>query len=114
MQSVLDFLRLWANFNFPRLLRLLDRIQKDLFRRAGMPPGDYEYFANKVENYFLDPGIVALDEYGIPLEVAKLHRNLVSDGNLDGTLEKLRQLDVEKPSLSAFEKALVLDAQSCL
>ena len=115
VQSVLDFLRLWANFNFPRLLRCLDRIQKDLFRRAGMPPGDYEYFANKVENYFLDPGIVALDEYGIPLEVArKLHRNLVSDGNLDGTLEKLRQLDVEKTSLSAFEKALVLDAQSCL
>jgi hypothetical protein len=115
VQMTLDFLRLWANFHFPRLLRGLDRIQKDLFRRAGQEPGDYDYFANRVENYFLDPGIVALDEYGIPLEVArKLQNVLACEGNLDGTLAKLNLLDVERTNLTRFEKAVVEEAQSNL
>jgi hypothetical protein len=115
VQITLDFLRLWANFHFPRLLRGLDRIQKDLFRRAGHPSGDYDYFANKVEHYFLDAGIVALDEYGIPLEVArKLQNVLASGGNLDDTLAKLNSLDVERTNLTSFEKALVEEAQSNL
>lgn len=40
VQQVLDFLRLWANFNFPRLLRGLNRIQKDVFTRANIAPDD--------------------------------------------------------------------------
>jgi hypothetical protein len=115
VQQVLDFLRLWAGFHFPRLLRALDRVQRDLFTRAGMKPGDYGYFGNRVESLFLDPGIVALDEYGIPLEVArKLEPRLASEGNLDATLAKLRTLDVTTTSLTPFERKLVLDAQSCL
>jgi hypothetical protein len=114
VQQVLDFLRLWANFHFPRLLRALDKIQQDLFRRAGVRPGEYEYFANRVENYFLDPAIVALDEYGIPLEVArKLQPLLVTDGDLDATLEKLRTLNLERTNLTRFEKKLVTDAREC-
>jgi hypothetical protein len=81
VQRVLDFLRLWANFHFPRLLRALDVIQKDVFARAGYDSGEFEYFARSVENYFLEPEIVALEEYGIPIEVArKLRRVLESQG----------------------------------
>jgi hypothetical protein len=114
VQQVLDFLRLWANFHFPRLLRALDKIQQDLFRRARIRPGDYEYFANRVENYFLDAAIVALDEYGIPLEVGrKLQPFLMTDDNLDATLEKLRTLDLERTNLTQFERKLVMDAREC-
>jgi hypothetical protein len=34
--------------------------------RAG---GNYECFAGQIENWFLDPAIMALDEYGIPVQV---------------------------------------------
>lgn len=115
VQQVLDFLRLWANFHFPRLLRALDRIQKDVLSRGGFDPGDFEYFARSVENFFLEPEIVALDEYGIPLEVARKLRNLLaSQGNLDATLERLRRLDYQTTRLDEFEKRLVADAQSAL
>lgn len=115
VQQVLDFLRLWANFHFPRLLRGLNRIQQDLLKRANLPYGEYEHFANRVENYFLDAAIVALDEYGIPLEMArKLLHSLDSNGDLDATLEKLRLLDVETPDLTSFEKRIIAEAQSCL
>jgi DEAD/DEAH box helicase/Helicase conserved C-terminal domain len=112
VERVLDFLRLWANFHFPRLLRTLDRIQKDVLSRAGFDPGDFEYFARSVENYFLEPEIVALDEYGIPIEVGrKLRRELASQGGLDATLAKLRALELQNTRLDNFERVLVAEAQ---
>lgn len=112
VQRVLDFLRLWAEFNFPRLLRALDHIQKDVFRRAGLPAGDYEFFAGRVKSFFLDPEITALDEYGVPLEVArKLSSRLRGDGSLDVTLERLRALNLDAARLVGFERRLVEDAQ---
>jgi hypothetical protein len=115
VQRVLDFLRLWANFHFPRLLRALDRIQKDVFARAGYESGDFEYFARSVENFFLESEIVALDEYGVPIEIGrKLRRVLESQGNLDATLLKLKRLNVADTNLTNFEKQLLLNAQDSL
>ena len=111
--TVLDFLRLWVRFHFPRLLRGISRIQQDVLRRMGRQFGNYDYFAARVENLFLDPSILAMDEYGIPLEVArKLSETFATDGDLDLALERLRQIDVGKLQLSAFESELVRDAQS--
>src|SRR5260370_11642325 len=105
VKQVLDFLKLWANFHFPQFLRALDRIQKDVFRRAGMASGDYDVYASKVENRFVDPALIALEEYGIPLAVAlKLRRYLGPYENLDGILENLRRLPIEKTNLSGFER----------
>jgi hypothetical protein len=113
--QVLDFLRLWATFHFPQLLRALDRIQKDVFRRVRRNPGDYTVYAAKVENLFTDPELVALDEYGIPLEIAKrLAPYLRPFASLDEVLSKLAHLDLARTNLSQFEQALVKDAQNSL
>jgi hypothetical protein len=115
VQEVLDFLRLWANFHFPQLLRAVDRIQKDVFRRLNMRSGEYEFYASRVESFFTEPALVALEEYGIPLEVAKkLRRHLMPIDGLDGALQQLRALQLEKTNLSDFEKTLVKDAQDSL
>lgn len=113
--QVLDFLRLWANFHFPQLLRALDRIQKDVFRRLRRQSGDYGLYASKIENRFVDPPLVALEEYGIPLEVArKLRRYLLPYDDLDGALQRLRSLSLDNTNLTGFEKALVRDAQKSI
>ncbi|HVP44724.1 MAG TPA: hypothetical protein VMS96_14940, partial [Terriglobales bacterium] len=112
VQQVLDFLRLWANFHFPRLLRSVDRIQREIFASVGMRPGNYDFFASRVENLFIDSNITALDDYGVPLEVGrKLTNVLDTSGDLDAVLERLRQLNVDMTNLSAFEKQLVREAQ---
>jgi hypothetical protein len=116
VQQTLDFLRLWANFHYPRLLRALNRIQKEVLGRAGIRPGEYDYFASQVENVFLDAAVVALDEYGIPLELArKIERHVLAPGDLDATLERLRVLDAAAiGGLSRFEVELIRDAQADL
>jgi hypothetical protein len=115
ISQVLDFLKLWANFHFPQLLRAVDRIQKEVFRKLRMPSGDYNLYASKVESRFVDPSLVALEEYGIPLEIArKLDPRLRPYEDLDQVLEKLRRLPVERTNLSAFEKKILREAQSTL
>ena len=115
VQQVLDFQRLWAMFHFPRLLMAVDNIQKDIFTRLGLPVGDYSSFGGLVENLFLDPAIIALDEYGIPLEIArKLQDDIAADGDLDITLEKLSAVDLSKFTFSLFEERVVKDAISCI
>jgi hypothetical protein len=115
VQQVLDFLRMWANFHFPQFLRALGRIQRDVFRRVGMRAGNYDLYAARVEHFFTDPALVALEEYGIPLEVAKKLAPFLSPyADLDGALDKLRRLNLERTNLSRFEIALARDAQETL
>jgi hypothetical protein len=117
VMRTMDFLRLWANFHFPRLLRAIDRIQRDVFARlaSARTPGNYEYFAAQLENYFFDPALVALDEYGIPLEIARqIEFDLQPDGDLDAVLDRLRRLDVSTLRLTAFERTMVRHTQDSL
>jgi hypothetical protein len=113
--NVLDFLRLWASFNFPRLLRAIDVIQKDIFTQHRLAAGDYTFYASKIENFFLDPASVALDEYGIPIQLGrKLESYLSPGGNLDLALENLARLNVSTLNLAPIELELLRDAQSSL
>lgn len=108
--AVLDFLRLWATFHFPRLLRALDLIQREVMPTIGVTPGSYGHFAACVESLFHEPAIVALEEYGLPLEVArKLEGILLPADGLDAVLARLAKLNVESLPLSEFEKELVRD-----
>ncbi|MBS1956610.1 MAG: DEAD/DEAH box helicase [Cyanobacteria bacterium SZAS-4] len=113
--DVLDFIRMWAMYHFPRLLRAVDRIQQDVFARFNLRTGDYSSFATKVENLFVDSSLIALDEYGVPLELArKLETRLSTNGDLDATLVILKSLNLAKLNLTRFEFELLKDAQEHL
>jgi hypothetical protein len=115
VSQVLDFLRLWAGFHFPQLLRALDRIQRHVFLKFRMDTGNYDLYASKVENRFVDPPLVALEEYGIPLEIArKLRPYLRPYDNLDDVLKKLQPLPLGRTDLSEFEMKVVREAQKTL
>jgi hypothetical protein len=115
VEKTLDFLRLWANFHFPKLLRAIDRIQKDVFKRLRQPAGDYAFYAASVENFFLDSALVALEEYGIPIQVSlKLKRHLEPEGDVDAVLERVRALPITEIPLTLFERRLVQATQDSL
>ncbi len=115
VQRVLDFVRLWAMFHFPRLLRVLDSVQREILVGGGYAAGDYESYASQVECLFLDPAIVALDEYGVPMEIArKLEQVIDAQSDLDRALTRLKELDLSKLSLRPFEVSLVAACQEFL
>lgn len=115
VRDVSNFLRNVAGHTFPMRLRALERIQEVIFERADLRPGRYGPYAVQVENLFLPNPLIALDEYGVPPELArKLIDDLRPEGNLDAVLARLAAYDLDLGDLSEFERELLLDAQRSL
>lgn len=110
VEDTLNFLRQWAQFHFPRLAMAVCRIQNAIADRLSIEKADYSFFCGQVENLFLDPALVALDEYGLPLALAqKLEDKLSSEGSLDIAIKNLSALNIQDLELSLFEKEILDD-----
>jgi hypothetical protein len=109
--DVLTFYRSGLTFGFPKYLRVLDRIQREVLGRHGLPFGDFRQYAGATEAAFQSPLLMALDEYGIPLELGRqLSSYLIrGDTTFDDVLDRLRQIDPRR--YRGFEAELLEEAQ---
>jgi len=112
VSRILDFRRLWANFHFPRLLRTIESIVNSIQRSRGADVlCDYSVYSIMVENYFFDSSLVALEEYGLPLEVSSKFESLLSfEGDLDKTLTALKKMD-DVNGLTEVDQSFIARAQ---
>ena len=112
VDEALDFLRTWVEFNFPRYLMAVSRIQAAIFKRLDLSTGDYSQFSSKIEHLFAPAGVFALDEYGIPLQVGlKLIVYLRRAEDLDSNLQDIKELDLDQIQLTQFERSVIEDAR---
>lgn len=103
----LKFIRNMACFRLPRDIMAIHKIQVDVLEQEGYEPGDFSFFAEQLENMFLDPLLTALDEYGIPTQIStKIKHLILPSEHLNDLLAKLRLLAprVEHLQLTSFEK----------
>lgn len=115
VEDTLIFVRQWAQFHFPRLAMAVCRIQNAVADRLNIEKADYSFFCGQVENLFLDPALVALDEYGLPLALAqKLEDKINSKGSLDLAIKNLSNLNIEDLELSSFEKEILDDVMKSI
>lgn len=112
IENILEFVRYWAQYNFPKYMMALNRVQKEIFEEAGFQTGDYSYFSSQIECLFTDPLFVALDEYGIPIQTSNKIKNiLITDGNLDTLLSQIKELPIESLNITPFEKEILSDVK---
>jgi hypothetical protein len=111
VERVLEFERTWASFELPRILRAFSDIRGHVVGGSG----DYTFFAGSMENLFRSPFQVAMEEFGIPLQVSdKLTRTLRGVESIDEALERVKALRVDSLDLDQFEQELVKDCQAAL
>lgn len=112
ISRILDFRRLWANFHFPRLLRTIESIVNSVQQAKGASfLCDYSAYSIMVENYFYDSSLVALEEYGLPLEVSSKFEKILSfDGDLDKSLAALKGIN-ELEGVTEVDQSFVARAQ---
>ncbi|WAG16571.1 DEAD/DEAH box helicase [Aeromonas hydrophila] len=106
----LKFIRNMVCFRLPRDIMAVNKIQADVLAQRGIEPGDFSFFAEQLENIFLDPLLTALDEYGIPTQISTQIKNLILPSeHLNDLLAKLRALAprIERLQLTDFEKSLM-------
>ncbi|MGE9833567.1 hypothetical protein [Streptococcus orisratti] len=68
---MLKFQRTDANFEIPKLLAVVDSIQKYVFSQSKMKCGDYSMFASLLENEQVDERLQFLIDYGVPCSAVK-------------------------------------------
>lgn len=112
VERVLEFDRNWAGFELPRLIMALSRIQEHVFLRKFGRAGNYSFFATRLEALFRNPAAVALEEYGLPIQVMdKIEQVVKLSDDLDASLLELKMLHPEQLNLSEFEIDLMRDVQ---
>ncbi len=115
VERVLDFDRTWPGFDFPRYLVAASNIQEYVLGQRRIQPGNYLSYATLVECQFRTPVVAALDEYGIPVQVAeKIQDHLGANDDLDEALASLRKLPLDEMELTDFEFDVIRDAQRSL
>lgn len=111
VERVLEFERTWATFELPRVLRAFSDIRRHVLGGSG----DYSFFAGQLENLFRPPFQVALEEFGVPLQVSdKLTRTLRGMDSIDEALAAVKALRVDSLDLDPFEQELVKECQFAL
>ena len=112
VERVLSFDRNWAGFDFPRFLCAMSRIQEAVFSRKFGRSGNYFQFAAKVEQLFRNPALIALEEYGLPLQIGEKIAAAVSlSDDLDTAIGRVKTVSPHQCHLSPFEASMLLDMQ---
>jgi Helicase conserved C-terminal domain/DEAD/DEAH box helicase len=111
VERVLEFERTWASFELPRILRAFSDIRGFVVGGSG----DYSFFAGKLENLFRPSFQVALEEFGVPLQISdKLNKSLLNSESIDDALAAIKSLEVSSLDLGQFEKEMIRDCQDAL
>ena len=111
VERVLEFDRTWASFEMPRLLRAA----ADVHNHVVGGGADYAYYAGQLENLFRQPFQIALEEFGLPLQVSdKLASRLRGADSIDHALAVLKRLEPMSLDLDRFERELVAICQQDL
>ena len=115
VERVLYFDRSWAMFEFPRLLRSFGRIQSHVFDAKFGKSGNYSFFATQVERLFSNPALIALEEYGLPIQVGKkVDRKIRLNEDLDMAIDQIRDVKGIDCDLNAFEAEILEYVQKYL
>lgn len=113
VERILEFDRNWAGFTFPKLLMALDSIQKSVLTSKIGRSGDYSFFAAKVESLFRKSSLIALEEFGLPLQVAeKIDARINIADDIDLAIAQLRGYETQQAAFSYFERRIIADVKT--
>lgn len=106
VENVLEFIRYWPEFTFPRLLMAVQSIVNPILVEAGFEECDYSAYAAAVKSLFMPRFVTDAEEYGLPSQLAmKLLRNRHSNfDSIDHLLAALTR--VRADGLDEFEDDL--------
>lgn len=111
---VLQFQRKHASFEIPKLLAVIESIQKYTFKKSGIDDcGDYSMFASMLENEQIDGRFQFLIDYGVPSSaIKKISEKVDKSVSGDNSIMKYIREHAQKiyPLLLPYERQLLLNA----
>ena len=111
LRDSLNFLRNWAEFQLPRTIQAIDRIQKSVLQDLRLPFGDYSLYAEKIKRLFRPAAETILEEFGVPMPLtAKIARSEPLPESVDDLLLFMNRVDYRKFGFSDVELDILSNA----
>lgn len=105
IEEIFNILRHWFQYKIPKWLSVMNELQEHVCKKHGLAPGNYTFYANQIENDFIQDNLTILSEYGIPKSaIEKISKDIDPELSEDEILK--RTIDYSKQqnnSLSAYE-----------
>ncbi|WP_114860572.1 DEAD/DEAH box helicase [Azospirillum brasilense] len=116
VRHCLTFIRNFICHKFPQHAVAIGRIKDYVIHSYQTSEGgSLQNFAGRAESMFMDPILVSLEEYGLPIQIAqKLEHYLMPESGLDAVLERLRGFVPVSGEYSDFEIEIINDVKNGL
>ena len=115
IEESLKFVRNWCDYILPASLSALNDIQQYVFSQAGITPGDYSFYIQKIKNYFDKPFCSSFEELGLPIQIySKLPMEINQDTQIDDLMALIKSLPSNIPGFLPFEQKVLQMVQKSI
>lgn len=112
-KAISDNLKFWrrdASFEIPKLLGVVDSLQKYIFGKYDIKSGDYSFFITSLENENVNENLRFLIDLGIPASaIRKIQGEISSELDEHEVVEKINK-SIEKKEILKYERDLIVKA----
>ena len=104
IQSGLSVFMHWFEYKLTKMLKTMSELQKYVFEKCGKEGGNYDLYANQMENSFLPNNLAIFLEYGIPPSaLEKLKPHVKKEWSSDNIITFLKSIDLKRVGLIDYE-----------
>lgn len=102
-------LRHWFQYKIPKLLSILNELQRFVSEKEGVVPGNYSYYSSLIENDFIPENLNILIEYGLPASAIRKIERLIPKGiNEDEVMTAIFDQNIhENRTLLDYEREIL-------
>ena len=106
IRTSFNILRHWFQYKVPKWLRTLNSLQEFVCNEKNIKPGNYSFYADKIESDFVRDNLSILLEYGIPKSaVTKLSKHIDSNISESAVVDQIKHSKIiEEAGLLQYEK----------
>jgi hypothetical protein len=103
--------RHWFYYKVPKWLNVMNSLQEYVCEMKGLPPANYTYLSNKIENDFVRKNLSILVEFGVPQSAITKLANKIPEGlEEDDILAEIKAKNLlEGSNLILYEKQKILE-----
>ena len=105
IEEIFNIMRHWFQYKIPKWLSVMNELQQYVCEKNGKAPGNYSFYASRIENEFIRDNLSILAEYGIPTSaINKLSSSINESLPDDEVLKKAKEIARSGSNLIQYEK----------
>ncbi len=92
IRFALQAMKHWFGYKIPKWIQTINKLQKHVATLNNLNAGEYSFYASQIENDFIQPNLMILNEYGVPNSaIKKIENNIDKDWTEEQVLSAVKR-----------------------